>query len=135
MPLIQWSDALSVRVTAIDEQHKNLVRMLNELHGAMTQKRGKEVIGIIIASLIEYAATHFKTEEDYFDRFRYPDTEPHKQEHAAFVSKVKQFKKEYDEGAIALSVEVLHFLSNWLQNHIKGTDKKYSDFLNDKGLK
>ena len=62
-------------------------------------------------------------------------TENHKKEHAAFVAKVSGFKDGLEKGKLSLTIEVVDFLSDWLKKHIMGTDKKYSSFLNDKGLK
>ena len=135
MALINWNDSFSVNVSKIDQQHKKLVTMINELSDAMKQGKGKDVLGQIVNDLIGYTATHFKTEESYFDQFGYPETDRHKQEHAAFVERVSDFKEGFEKGRLALSVEVMNFLSDWLQNHIKGTDKKYSQFFNEKGLR
>ncbi len=125
---------MSVNVKEIDAQHKKLVQMLNELHDAMMQRKSKEALGKIIGGLIEYADVHFKTEEKYFDKFGYPETEAHKKEHSDFVKKVTDFKKGYDEGRLLLSMDVMNFLRDWLKNHIMGSDKKYSKFFNDHGL-
>jgi hemerythrin len=135
MALIKWNDSLSVNVAKIDQQHQKLILMINELHGAMKQGRGNDVLGEIVNGLISYTATHFKTEEDYFNQFGYPETDSHKKEHIAFVQKVSEFKDGFEKGKRSLSIEVLYFLSDWLQNHIKCTDKKYSQFFNEKGLK
>ena len=109
--------------------------MINELNDAMKQGKGKDILGKIVNGLISYTATHFKTEENYFERFGYPDANQHKKEHIAFVQKVSDFKNGFEKGKLSLSIEVMNFLSDWLQNHIKGTDKKYSQFFNGKGLK
>lgn len=135
MALITWNDSFSVSVAEIDQQHKQLVNLLNELNDAMRQGKGKDVLGKIISGLISYTATHFRTEERYFAQFNYPDTAKHKQEHAAFVEKVTAFKNGFDSGKLSLSIEVMSFLSDWLNSHIKGSDMKYSKFLNDKGVK
>lgn len=135
MDLIKWDDSFSVNVAKIDQQHQKLILMINELHDAMKQGKGKEVLGKIVNGLISYTATHFKTEEDYFNQFGYPETDSHKKEHIAFVQKVSEFKDGFEKGKLSLSIEVMNFLSDWLQNHIKGTDKKYSQFFNGKGLK
>jgi hemerythrin len=135
MALIKWDDSFSVNVAKIDQQHQKLILMINELHDAMKQGKGKEVLGKIVNGLISYTATHFKTEEDYFNQFGYPETDSHKKEHIAFVQKVSEFKDGFEKGKLSLSIEVMNFLSDWLQNHIKGTDKKYSQFFNGKGLK
>lgn len=135
MPLINWNDSFSVNVAEIDQQHKKLISMINELSDAMKQGKGKDILGKIVNSLLGYTATHFKTEENYFDQFGYPDTDSHKKEHIAFVQKVSDFKDGFEKGSLSLSIEVINFLSDWIQNHIKGTDKKYSPFFNEKGLK
>jgi hemerythrin len=135
MTLINWNDSLSVKVQEIDVQHQKLISMINELHDAMKHGKGKDVVGKIVNGLISYTATHFKTEEKYFDQFGYPETDTHKKEHAAFVQKVSNFKEEYEEGKLGLSIEIMLFLSDWLKNHIKATDMKYSKFFNEKGLK
>jgi hemerythrin len=134
MGFIKWDDSLSVNVAEIDQQHQKLILMINELHGAMKLGKGKDVLGKIVNGLIGYTTIHFKTEEDYFRQFGYPQADSHKKEHIVFVGKVSEFKDGFEKGKLSLSIEILNFLSDWLQNHIKGTDKKYSQFFNGKGL-
>ena len=135
MALIQWNDRLSVGVVEIDLQHQKLVEMINKLDDAMQLGKGKDVLGEIINGLIEYSKTHFRTEEDYFDRFGYPNALCHKKEHAEFTTKVAEFKKAFDAKTLALSIGVMYFLSNWLKNHIKNSDKQFGLFFNENGLK
>lgn len=135
MAMMTWNDNLSVKVAEIDQQHKRLIAMINELNDAMKVGKGKDVLEKIVSSLITYTATHFKTEEKYFTLYRYPDAENHKKEHVAFVQKVSNFKEGLEKGKMSLTIEVINFLSDWLKNHIMGTDKKYSQFFNEKGLK
>jgi hemerythrin len=135
MALIKWNDNLSVNVTEMDKQHQKLIVMINELNDAMRQGKGKEALGKIVNGLISYVGTHFKTEEKYFDQFAYPEANNHKKEHLAFAAKVSQFKDGFAQGKIGLSLEVMNFLSDWLRSHIKGVDKKYGPFFNEKGLK
>jgi len=135
MRVITWNDNLSVKVLAIDQQHKKLIDMMNELSDAMRSGKGRDILSKIISGLILYTGTHFKTEEKYFDQFDYPEAEIHKKEHEAFVLKVLEFKKGFEKGDLNLTVEIMDFLSDWLQNHIKGSDKKYSQFFNDHGLR
>ncbi len=135
MAFIEWDDNLSVYIVEIDRQHKKLIAMINELHDAMRHRQSKLVLSQIIEGLIGYAGTHFRTEERYFERYGYPEEIPHKQEHAAFTLKVAEFKHNYDAGKFGLSMDLLDFLSDWLQNHIKVVDRKYALFFNEKGLK
>lgn len=135
MSLIKWDDSFSVDVTKIDQEHKKLVEMVNELTDAMKAGHGKDVLGNILDGLISYTASHFQTEETYFQQIKYPLAAEHKKEHVTFVEKVTEFKKEFDEDRAVVSVSVLQFLSKWLQNHIKGTDQKYTSFFHENGIK
>ncbi len=135
MSLINWSDDLSVGVDEFDSQHKVLIKMINDLSGAMRQGKGKDVINEIINGLITYTKTHFNAEEQCFAKFNYPQTNSHKKEHTEFIQKISEFKDGFDKGSLSLSIEVMSFLSGWLKKHIKGTDQKYTKFLNDSGIK
>ena len=135
MPLMKQNDSFSVGVAEIDIQHQKLVSMINELNEAMLQAKGREALITILDSLVSYAVIHFSTEEKYFAQFDYPFSNSHKKEHQVFVEKVAAFQKDFHSGKLGLSVEVMKFLSDWLQTHIKGTDKKYGPFFNAKGLK
>jgi hemerythrin len=135
MALIQWNDTLSVGITEIDRQHQRLIEMINELNTAMQQGKGKDVMSKIIRGLIDYAVTHFKTEEKYFEQYGYPDAVNHKKAHAEFNWKIAEFNRQLNAGQLGLSIQVMDFLSDWLRDHIKTVDKKYAPFLIQKGLK
>ncbi len=134
MTLIDWDESMSVHVAEIDQQHKRLIAIINDLFDAMTEGKGKDALEEIVNGLISYTQLHFKTEEQYFDRFGYPDSSSHKIEHADFIQKISSFKEGVDRRQLGLSSEVLNFLSGWLKNHILKTDKKYSVYFNEKGL-
>ena len=134
MSLITWSDDLSVKVSQIDEQHRKLVDLINELHGAMKERKANEVLGGVIEDLVNYALEHFRTEEKYFDEFGYLKATQHKKEHKDFAAKVAAFKSDFDNGKMMLSMEIMEFLKDWLLNHIKKTDMEYSGFFIEKGL-
>ena len=50
MALITWNDTLSVNVEEIDQQHRTLIAMINELNEAMKLGKGKDVLGKICQS-------------------------------------------------------------------------------------
>lgn len=135
MALANWSDKYSVNIEKIDTQHKKLFDYINQIHDATINKKTKDELGKIINSLVDYTVDHFKTEEKLFSTYQYPDEAVHKVEHQVFVEKVAEFKKDFESGKILLSLKIVNFLKDWLINHILGTDKQYSEFLNAKGVK
>ncbi len=129
---IEWKDEFSVYIEEIDNQHKHLVELLNELNSAMRIGKGRQVVGKIIEELIAYTQYHFSTEEKYFKMYNYEFTEEHTQEHNEFIDKIQKFQKEYEEGKLTVTIEVLEFLNAWVKHHILGSDKKYVPYLANK---
>ncbi len=134
MALIEWKDNYSVGIEILDEQHQGLVKLINDLHEAMKIGKAKETLNDILNKLIEYTATHFKTEEAFFERYDFPQSKVHIEEHQKFVENVLSFKEDFDKGRIMVTFEVMDFLKSWLINHILGSDKEYKDFLLSKGV-
>jgi hemerythrin len=135
MPLMTWTEKLSVGVGVLDEDHKRLVAMVNELYDSMQAGHGKETLGRILNDLVEYTKGHFAREEKFFAQTAYPASVAHKQEHDTLTHQVLEVQQKYMSGAsAALSIDVLRFLKNWLINHIQGSDQKYRPHLNAKGI-
>lgn len=134
MALITWSAEWSVGLVTIDTQHQKLIGYINELNDAMAQRKGKDVIEKILAGLVEYTKTHFANEEMLFRTHGYPEALSHKTKHDELTKKVIAFQKDFHDGKMVMSVEIMAFLKDWLFNHIKGTDMKYAPFLKSKGV-
>lgn len=135
MAYIAWDAKLSTGVKTIDDQHKVLVALINELHDAMSVGKGKQVIADVLKRLIDYTVSHFSTEEKFMTQYGYPQISDQKSEHSKFVDKVSEFQAGFNGGKITISLEVMFFLKDWLVNHILSTDKKMGVFLSDKGVK
>lgn len=135
MPLFQWSENLSVNIAEIDAQHKKLVELINLLHDSMREGKGKDVMGKILNDLTDYTVYHFSTEEKLFEKYAYPESSRHKKEHENLTKQVLEIKGKFAEGKAVITMEVMNFLKDWLNNHIMQVDKKYSAFLNAKGVK
>ena len=132
---ITWVDGFSVNVKEIDEQHKILITRINELHEAMKVGKGKENLETLLENLIAYAQEHFSKEEAYMVLYDYSEYLQHKGEHKKFVKKILKFQSDYKENKMALTVNLMKFLNEWLVEHILKVDRKYSLFFNKKGLK
>lgn len=136
MPLMSWSDKLSVGVSTLDADHQKLVGMVNEMYDGIQAGHGKEAVGKILDQLISYTVVHFTREEKYFAETGYPASAAHKKEHVELTQQVVEIQKKYKAGATSiLSLEVMNFLKNWLLTHIQGSDKRYSAHLNAHGIK
>jgi hemerythrin-like metal-binding protein len=129
MAFFEWKDSMSVGHPMIDRDHKMLIQYLSEMHLAMMDGKGKDVVGAILNKLVAYTRDHFGREEIVWKSGRYADLEKHKKEHADLLTTVGEFKAKYDKETVALSVDVMNFLRDWLKNHILKSDKGAADAI------
>lgn len=134
MEFIEWGEHLSVGVTVFDNEHKQLVSLVNKLNHALISGSAKKTMEEILQNLVNYTKIHFKHEEDYMLLYDYPEYEKHKKEHDALTDQVMDFYSRYQEGKTVFSLELMNFLKDWLTNHILISDKKYKNFFKSKNV-
>jgi hemerythrin len=124
MALVNWNDGMSVGVLAFDNQHKRLFAIINKLHDAMKDGRGKEVLDGVMLELVDYTVYHFLAEEKAFIDSGYAAFAAHKREHDTFTAQLKAARGQAATNAATLAT--MKQLTDWLRNHIMVTDKKYT---------
>lgn len=131
---LEWDEKYSVGVQRLDDQHKILFSIINDISEAIEGGGGNLSLGDVLDSMVSYTKVHFFSEEKYMRDYGYPDFNEHRKEHQYFVGRVESFKKELEGGPWELAEDVLEFLRKWLTAHISVKDMKYRVFFNKKGL-
>jgi len=126
---IEWSDSLSIGVKEIDDQHKGLAAMVNEMSEGIKGGWGKEARDEVLTRLVEYTKVHFATEESLMTISNYPGAHNHKRQHEQLIDMVGSYIKKYNEDPSASNYDLLFFLKRWLVEHIMKDDKALGDHL------
>lgn len=126
--LIQWDSKYETGIQTIDDQHLKLVKIINLLYSRMKVGRSKSTLETTINQLIDYTITHFKTEESIFNDIDYPHKDEHIQTHNQFIQEMQTIKENYILGKHGISIELLHYLKEWVINHIQSSDQKYAEY-------
>lgn len=129
MSQFEWNKALSVGDDAIDDDHKELFSLLNEL--AEADLADSFLLGIL-GRLEGYTQYHFTREEELMARVGYPGMQDHIAKHRMFVEWLDTVKKTYQRSAespFQLADLVNDFLGSWLVEHIMKEDMQYRDFI------
>lgn len=135
MPLLKWDESFSVKINLIDRQHQKLFSLANEYHQAIQDGKSTFALSNLLDGLAEYASIHFSTEERYFDRFNFENSQAHKQEHKILERKIIDLKSKEKTCIKVEEAEISKLLQIWLQGHIKGTDQKYIKCFQENGLR
>jgi len=123
---IKWTPELSVGVDYIDSQHKVWFEKANQLFQAGKEGKAKEVIIEMLDFLDEYTKKHFRDEEEYMAKIKYPDIEKQRSAHNKFVADLAKLKQDFQKsgGNIALIINANQMIVNWLTRHISTMDKQ-----------
>ncbi len=134
MALFQWKHEYSVSVKRFDADHKKLFSLLNELNDAMASGQGRFVIQSVLQQLTDYTRQHFAAEESAMRIAAFDGLPAHIIEHRELTIKVEKFSAEYNNGNTSITIDILYFLRDWLDNHILCTDRKYAEALKASGI-
>ncbi len=129
MALLTFDKSYSVGIPFVDNQHEGLFDSINELHAAMLKGQANVVIGSLLQDLLAYTRTHFGAEEAMLAKAKYPGLLEHQTKHNLLTAQVAEFAERYKRGDAALSVNLIHFLRDWLTSHILREDRAYSAWL------
>lgn len=129
MGVISWDDRYSVGVKELDEQHKKMFKMLDDLFESIDTVVDSQTVSNVLSRLREYALEHFETEERYMSECGYPDIENHKWTHEQFRMKVDDLCSDGTARPEQVLTDILNFLYEWLTNHILSCDKKYAPLV------
>jgi hemerythrin len=130
----KWSPDYSVNIKTIDNQHQELINILNRLFTAVSLREGSKMIASILEALTSYTKTHFALEERLMLQASYEDLEAHKLEHKKLIEQLELLCKRHEQEEKPIYFEILRFLKHWLKDHIKGVDTKYSVALHEAGF-
>ena len=129
MDLIQWGSALEVGHAAIDTQHVKWIGLVNALNAAMAAGKGKEILGKLLDDLSEYTSTQFAMEERLMEARSYPARVQHMSAHSELRAALAKLQGEFAANRLMITIDVMHFLRDWLTDHIRVTDKALGKFL------
>jgi len=136
---VAWDEKYSLKIKPIDNQHKELIKLTNELHKACLSRNEevKTAFKDAMSRMVEYVHFHFGREQELLQRINYPDYPNHKRQHEALVKDILIAAKDYNEGKKLVPNQFVRTLKDWIYSHIAVYDKLYASFIDDqikKGL-
>jgi len=135
MPFIVWTNEMSVDVKMLDNDHKKLAILINDLHAGLMAGRNREELERILDELVGYTRLHFAHEERILAEAGYRGAATHKQEHEEKIKQVLDLQARF-RGASesAADLEVLDQLKDWLFLHLEHSDKEFVAHLKATGV-
>jgi len=127
--VLENKDLIGIRI--LDEQHRELVRLVNNLNRLSKQDKKMQEIKALFVELLAYTVMHFDTEHGLMKEYEYFDTANHDKHHAELLHELNLMVSLYESGD---ELRLLQFVKDWLFVHIQLADKPLAVYLTSRGL-
>ncbi len=124
---VEWDPSFATGIPSVDEQHQQLIHILNLLAATVETGPTPKQLLDIVAQLADYTRYHFTEEERLMEAMKYPELEEHRLEHQTFINQIELFDLDAILATEGLASEMLHFLKTWLCDHILGIDQRLGE--------
>lgn len=125
MPLFKWKDDYSVAVAELDEHHRELFGIVNQIYACCMNPGNLDQVSSKLDELAAYADYHFSAEEQHMKDIGFNGLEDHQAKHRIFRSKVETMRFSGAVDKLDVTRELIVYLGNWLLHHVLEEDKKY----------
>lgn len=123
---ISWRSAYECGHPVIDEQHRQLFDLSNELINAVLEWKPKSHVEAMFNQLVDHITDHFCTEESILARSRNALTAEHQQIHRALLAKAVSLRDRYRQDDIEVGELVGFLVYDVVTQHIIRDDSKFA---------
>lgn len=137
--LLTWTDHFSVDNQELDDQHRNLVRCLNDVHALRSEGTDPDDVKAVIREVELLLMRHFSHEEDYLVRCGYPYVLQHAAEHRTLMREFETVRENVFNLAgwgskPDVAWPVLEFMIRLTVGHMLKCDMEYRDYFRANGV-
>ncbi|TAN59169.1 MAG: bacteriohemerythrin [Magnetospirillum sp.] len=130
---VQWSSQFSVGIVAIDEDHRKLFAMIDEMRDMVVRQAHPDDIEFLLERMIDFAAYHFRREEALLQGNGYPGFVGHKTNHDRFATQAAAVLVDWRAGRRdGVTAKFADDIEAWLVEHVMKEDMAYKDFLGER---
>lgn len=130
MTFISWSEAYTLQVGTIDDEHKRIIEIVNALEHDRREGADIAALGRTLARLHEVIQEHFENEEAIMKEHDYPYWAAHKEQHRQLNRDIYAARKLYSADAESIDFDIfLAFLRAWLHQHIVRSDAIFASYM------
>jgi hemerythrin-like metal-binding protein len=126
---VTWDDSLKIGIDVIDEHHRYLFELVNDIHEVIAGKRGARELARQIKALDLYAQVHFHAEERMMEHYGFAETDRQRRQHHRFQERLREFHEELHANPLTTQYDMLGFCRNWLVVHITEEDIRLRELI------
>ena len=124
MALIEWREEFRVGVPVIDREHRELIELINRVHGRMDAPGSDVTIYDFLGEIYARIAAHFESEERVMRENNYDQTDVHVAEHERLLDEMRAMLRAYERHRVYEEPAFAGHLRDWFVNHFRTHDAR-----------
>ncbi len=130
MTLIEWRSDFETGVADVDLEHRELVDLINELHGQLGSDAEPDTVSAFLGEVFARISAHFALEESVMRKHNYDEYEAHKTDHEKLLDDIRDIMDDFEAGQFDNYDEALSgAVRDWFVNHFKTKDARLHKML------
>ncbi len=127
-------EELKFGIKPVDGEHRILFDLLGKVWELVSEDKLEEAKSVFTDTLLNYAKTHLRHEEEILRRYGYPNAKSHSNIHDKIIEKLESMMPSIRNGTRRELEEGVAFVVDWLLNHIDKVDRDYANYFQGAGL-
>jgi len=124
MAFLEWKPEFSVNVSAVDDEHREMIEMINEFHELLGSQSDSDFLDNFLGEIFNGISAHFALEECLMQSVGYDEYENHKADHEELLDQIRDLMDCHIEDPAAGSARLRQELGDWFAHHFSTFDAR-----------
>jgi hemerythrin len=122
--LLEWRDEFRIGIPEVDHEHRELIGLINALHGRLSDAASTGEIGEFLGELHAQISAHFALEEKVMRSMRYAEFDDHKRDHERLLDEIRDIMDGYELHSRYDARALSEVLDRWFSEHFRTRDAR-----------
>lgn len=131
MSLMQWKPEYSVGVESMDDEHREMIDLINEIYDKLESTPDTDQVEQCLGDIFSTVSMHFALEERLMRKSSYAEYQAHKDDHEELLDQIRDLMDDFVADTAAGAVKLEQSLSDWFADHFSTFDARLHGQLGD----
>lgn len=124
MSLLQWKPEYSVGIESMDDEHREMIELINLVHEELGDRPDNEQIDSFLGDIFSSISMHFALEERIMRNANYYEYPAHKADHEKLLDEIRDLMDSFSDDPEAGAKKLQENLSTWFSEHFSTFDAR-----------
>jgi hemerythrin-like metal-binding protein len=129
MTLLRWQANFSIGIAEVDQEHRGLIDLINQLHDALGAERSGEGVEAFLGEIFADISAHFALEEKVMRQRQYDALADHKADHERLLDELRDLMDQQADGLVLDDARFAARLAEWFSGHFQTHDARFHRHL------